>query len=57
MPTPDKTDILAERTPNDTAGEIKYSLPEENGYTGGTQEKKRPVAEDAQKRSDTGTGL
>lgn len=27
------------------------------GFTGGTQEKKRPGTEDAQRRSDTGTGL
>jgi hypothetical protein len=28
-----------------------------SGFTGGTQEKKRPGTEDAQRRSDTGTGL
>jgi hypothetical protein len=31
--------------------------PDGAGFTGGTQEKQRPGTEDAQKRSDTGTGL
>jgi hypothetical protein len=31
--------------------------PNSAGFTGGTQEKQRPGTEDAQRRSDTGTGL
>jgi len=31
--------------------------PATSGFTGGTQQKKRPGTEDAQRRSDTGTGL
>jgi len=31
--------------------------PDGTGFTGSTQEKKRPGTEEAEKRSDTGTGL
>jgi hypothetical protein len=31
--------------------------PSGAGFTGGTQVRKRPGTEDAQRRSDTGTGL
>ena len=32
-------------------------LPQNSGFTGGAHNKKRQGTEDAQKRSDTGTGL